>query len=181
MKLAVNQQAPPFTVTDVNGVSMDLRKLHGEKLFLVFQRNAGCPVCNLRTHQLLSEADFFQSHGTVVVLVYESAVQKMKEYLDDKVYPFHFIADPKNELYDRYGVERSFVKLLKGMFSGLPGKVMAGKKFFDKSISQDGNMDRVPAEFLIDKQGQIQYVHYNNYLGDDIPMWKLKELIGIPR
>jgi peroxiredoxin len=180
MKLSVNQQVPKFTAHDVSGISLDSDKLRGKNVFLVFQRNAGCPVCNLRTNQLLKESQFFTNNNVVVILVYESGVSKLREYLGDDAYPFHFVADPKNVLYDAFAVEKSFAKLMKGTFHGLLSKAMAGKKLYQKPISQDGNTSRIPAEFLIDTKGKVLLAHYDKFLGDDLPMNTLKRAVLEP-
>jgi len=175
MKLQVNQQAPVFKTPDVYGREISLQALRGKKVYLAFERNAGCPVCNLRIHELLKQADYFSAHHVTVLLIYESTVEKMRDYLADLQYPFHFIADPENALYQQYQIERSFLKMFKGLFHGLMGKVMAGKKLFRKAITQDGNVSTIPGEFIIDEKGNLSTVHYGRYVGDHLALDLLKE------
>lgn len=170
MKLTSNNPAPSFDTRDVFGNEVKTPDPSGKKLYLSFQRNAGCPVCNLRTHELLKHADYFKSHNISVFLVYESPVEKMKEYLGDNSYPFHFIADPQNKLYNLYGVERSMLKLMKGMFNGLLVRASKGAKLFRKPMKQDGHLDRIPAEFIIDERGKISLAHYGKFLGDHLAL-----------
>lgn len=170
MQLSTHQQAPAFIAKDVTGNIIRLEELRGKKVYLAFERNAGCPVCNLRVHTLLKNADSFVKNNTVVLLVYESTEQKMNEYLEGKNYPFHFIADPENKLYKTYFVEQSFVKLLKSLFNGLLPKAVEGKKLFSKTISQDGHAATIPSEFVIDAQGRLSIVHYGRFIGDHLPV-----------
>ncbi len=170
MQLTTAQPAPLFATHDVHGHDVDLSKLKGQKTYLAFERNAGCPVCNLHTHQLLAHAETLQRHGVVVVMIYESTVEKMKEYLGDTIYPFHFVADPQNKLYHLYGVERSMMKVMRGLFHGLMSKVREGTRLFRKPMKQDGHMDRVPAEFVIDDKGKISVAHYGRFVGDHLPV-----------
>jgi peroxiredoxin Q/BCP len=179
MRLQINQQAPAFRVTDVNGTVIDLASLRGEQVYLSFERNAGCPVCNLRTHQLLKQSNYFLDRNIRVIMVYESSLEKMKEYLGDTRYDFAFIADPKNELYNKYGVERSMGKVMKSMLHGIIGKAMKGKKLFKKPMSQDGHIDRIHAEFLIDQDGKIKLAHYGGYVGDHLSLDVLKRAIEL--
>jgi thioredoxin-dependent peroxiredoxin len=102
MKLHTNQQAPAFSTHDVYGNIIDLQNLKGRKIYLAFERNAGCPVCNLRVHELLKQSTYFQDNDVTMVMVYESPAEKMKEYLDGSHHPFHFVADPQNKLYNLY-------------------------------------------------------------------------------
>lgn len=169
MRLQINQQAPLFRITDVNGYLLESTSLRGKQIYLSFERNAGCPVCNLRTHELLKRSEYFHDRDITVIMVYESSVEKMKEYLGDEVYPFHFVADPGNEFYNKYGVERSMGKVMMSMFHGIIAKAMKGKKLFRKPMKQDGHQDRIPAEFFIDEQGRIRLAHYGAYIGDHLP------------
>jgi peroxiredoxin Q/BCP len=177
MRLQINQPAPALRTTDVQGNLIDLGTLRGKQIYLSFERNAGCPVCNLRTHELLKQSQYFNNRDVKVIMVYESSPEKMREYLGETIYPFHFVADPKNELYNRYGVERSMGKLMKSVFNGIIGKVMKGKKLFKKPVKQDGNMDRIHAEFLIDAVGRVRAAHYGKYVGDHLPFDDLKRVI----
>jgi thioredoxin-dependent peroxiredoxin len=177
MRPQLNQQAPIFRATDVNGSLIDLTSLRGRQIYLSFERNAGCPVCNLRTHELLKRAQYFLDRDIVVIMVYESSPEKMREYLGNEVYPFHFVADQKNELYNKYDVERSMGKVMKSMLHGIIGKAMKGKKLFKKPMRQDGHMDRIPAEFLIDQEGKIRLAHYGRYIGDHLPFDDVKRAI----
>ncbi|MBL0742971.1 peroxiredoxin-like family protein [Chryseolinea lacunae] len=177
MKLIQNQTAPALRVVDVNGKIIDLQSLRGQKVYLSFERNAGCPVCNLRTHDLLNHASLFRDNQVVVAMVYESPVARMKEYLGDKTYPFHFISDPDNMLYNTYGVERSLLKMMRSLGNGLLDKVKRGKKLFEKEFKQDGNATRIPAEFIIDEAGKIKMAHYGKFVGDHVPLETLKQII----
>jgi thioredoxin-dependent peroxiredoxin len=174
MKLSINQQAPEFSTVDVYGNSIDLKKLRGKKVFLAFERNAGCPVCNLRTHELLKQAEYFTATNTAVIMIYESSVAKMKEYLGENTYPFNFVADPGNVLYKKYGIEQSTLKFMKGMFHGLMSKVNQGTKLFKKTIKQDGHLTRIPAEFMVDERGNLKLAHYGRFIGDHLPFEILK-------
>lgn len=177
MSLIINQPAPEFITTDVFGHAVDLKELKGKKIYLAFERNAGCPVCNLRVHTLLKNAEHFSKNNVAVLLIYESTVEKMKEYLENESYPFHFVADPKNRLYKLYFVEQSFNKFFKSLFNGLMKKATEGKKLFKKEISQDGNVTTIPSEFIIDENGKMITAHYGKFIGDHLPVEILFEKI----
>jgi len=180
MKLSVHQPAPLFKTKDVYGNEIDLKKLRGQKVYLAFERNAGCPVCNLRTHELLKQSEFFKINNAVVVMIYESSVEKMKEYLGDDTHPFHFVADPQNNLYSQYGVETSVLKFFASMFNGLMSKVKQGTKLFKKPIKQDGHLTRIPSEFIVGEDGTLSLVHYGAFIGDHLPLETLKKKLTSP-
>lgn len=170
MKIKQNSHAPTFNTQDVYGNKVMVPASIPRSIYLAFERNAGCPVCNLRTHELLKQADYFKSRNISVLLIYESPVDKMKEYLGDASYSFHFIADPQNKLYKLYGVERSMYKVMRGLINGLLAKVSKGAKLFKKPMKQDGHMDRIPAEFIIDQHGKVLLAHYGKFVGDHLPI-----------
>ncbi|WP_018344616.1 peroxiredoxin-like family protein [Cytophaga aurantiaca] len=173
MALQLQQTAPDFNITDVFNKNISLHSYKGKKVYLLFMRFAGCPVCNLRVHSLLKQANAFKEKNIEVVLVYESSIENMRTYLDDTAYPYTFVADPQNILYDRYGVEKSWWKFLSSMFKGLIAKALAGEKLFKNKPKADGKVNRMEAEFLIDEGGKIILAHYASFLGDNIPIEKI--------
>jgi thioredoxin-dependent peroxiredoxin len=167
MKLIVSQSAPEFQTHDAFGQIINLQQMRGKKVYLAFERNAGCPVCNLRINQLLNHSQLIQENAEVL-LVYESSPEKMIEYLSTGSYPFHFITDPDNHIYKLYAVEKSWLKVLTSLFNGIISKVNSGQKLFSKPISQDGHAHTIPAEFIIDEYGKISVAHYGRFVGDHL-------------
>ena len=176
MALQVKQTAPEFNINDVFGNPVSLHKYKGKNVYLAFMRFAGCPVCNLRVHHLLKYADAFKAKNIEVVLVYESSLANLRTYLEDSSYPFTFVADPESTLYHAYHVEKSWVKLMGSMFKGMLGKVRTGEKLFRQKPPMDGNMNRMEAEFIIDKNGKLAIAHYSAFLGDNIDIEKILNL-----
>lgn len=173
MALEAKQLAPNFNITDVFDNPISLTKFKGKKVYLAFMRFAGCPVCNLRVHKLLKQAPAFKQKNIEVIIVYESSVENLLVYLDDETYPFTFVADPQNILYNSYGVKNSFGKLLMSLFKGMLAKVKAGEKLFKKKPELDGKVTRMEAEFLIDKNGKLTIAHYASFLGDNVAIEKI--------
>ncbi len=176
MTLQVKQNAPDFNTHDVFGNPISLQKHKEKTVYLAFMRFAGCPVCNLRVHNLLKHADAFKAKNIEVVLVYESSLANIRQYLEGSTYPFIFVADPESTLYNAYQVEKSWAKLMGSMFKGMLGKVRAGEKLFGKKPAMDGSMNRMEAEFVIDKNGKLAIAHYSAFLGDNIDIEKILNL-----
>ncbi|MBC7446810.1 MAG: hypothetical protein H7330_01995 [Hymenobacteraceae bacterium] len=104
-----------------------------------------------------------------MVLVYESDAATMRQYLVDKDLPFTFIADPEGELYDLFGLEKSFAKVALGFAKGAGKKIRAGKKLQTQEISRDeANLTRITADFILDEEGIVQRAYYGKYLGDHL-------------
>jgi len=178
MKLQVSQIAPDFTTTDINGNTVHLSAFKGKKVFLTFYRNVGCPVCNLRFHELLSFEKEFKAKGVIVLAVYESSEANLKRYVDNTNYYTVMIANPGFDLYEKYGIERSTLKLLSSVFKGVIGKAEQGKKLFTQKFDQDGHANLMGGEFLIDENGKIARAHYHQFIGDNLPIIDLKGFLN---
>jgi peroxiredoxin len=164
MHLRDGQALPVLQVTDVTG---NIISLMGEKTFLSFQRNAGCPICNFHVHELIKHAPAFERQQIQVVLVYESSKENLLEYLHQEKLPFAFVADPSRQLYNLFGVERSLFLFLKGLLRGGLTKAIKGKSLFKTKIKIDGDTDRIGADFLLQK-GMIEKTHYGAFVGNHL-------------
>ena len=178
MKIKPKQSAPQFTVQDVYGTTVNLADFNGKKVLLSFYRNVGCPVCNIRFHELQQEAAYFQSKGLVVLAVYESSAENMKQYLENDTVYAKMIPNPDLSIYELYEVERGMGKVMKGIFHGAMGKMKKGKKLFHKKIEQDGTKDRIGADFLISEDGTIHTAYYGSYIGDHLPVSEIKQFLN---
>jgi peroxiredoxin Q/BCP len=178
MKLQVSQTAPDFTIKDINGNTVKLSAFKGKKVFLTFYRNVGCPVCNLRFHELLPLEKEFKTKGAIVLAVYESSELNLKRYVDNGDYYTVMIANPRFDLYEKYAIERSTIKLLSSIYKGVIGKAEQGKKLFTQKFDQDGHANLMGAEFLIDENGKIETAYYNQFIGDHLPVKDIKAFLN---
>lgn len=178
MKLKKNVVAPNFITKDVYGKTINLENYRGNKVLLMFNRNVGCPICNLQYHSLSQNADYFRENGVVVLSVYESTTENMKVYLEGATTFSTMIPNPDLGLYKLYGVERHIGKVMKGLLYGAIEKMKKGKILFSKKIKQDGNNDRINAEFFIDENGLIKKVHFGEFIGDHLTLDKIKQYVN---
>ncbi len=176
-KVEPPKAAPTFTIKDVAGSTINLADYKGKKVLLCFYRNVGCPVCNLRFHELEGQAAYFKSKDLIVLSVYESSAVNMKHYVGNEYYYSVMLPNPDQSLYQLYDIDRSMGKVMKGMFHGAMGKMKAGKKLFKKKMKQDGNKDRIGADFLIDENGNVLIAHYGKYIGDNLPVSEIKKFL----
>jgi len=174
MKLQVAQPAPDFTTKDIQGNTIQLSAFKGKKVFLTFYRNVGCPVCNLRFHELLPLEKEFKAKGAVILAVYESSEGNLKRYLAEVDTNTTMIADPGFDLYEKYGIERSTLKLLSSIYKGVIGKAEQGKKLYKEKFEQDGHANLMGGEFLIDENGKLITAYYNQFIGDHLPVKDIK-------
>jgi peroxiredoxin len=178
MKIQPPNAAPTFTIKDVNGAVINLSDYKGKKVMLTFYRNVGCPVCNLRFHELQEQANYFKSKGLTLLAVYESSAENMKTYLEGENYYATMIPNPDLSLYKLYNIERSSIKLMKGMFHGAMAKTKKGKKLFKTEIKHDTNSNLIGADFLIDENGNVKTAYYGKYVGDHLPLAEIKQFLN---
>ena len=178
MKLIPPQTAPSFTIKNIEHKNISLEDYKGQKVLLTFYRNVGCPVCNLRFHELEQEASYFKSQGLIVLAVYESTPENMKQYLQDEKFYATMIPDPEQKLYCLYSIDKSTGKMMKGMFHGMIGKVIKGNKLFKRKIKQDGRINRISADFLINENGKVNTAYYGKFIGDHLPVAEIKKFLN---
>lgn len=170
-KLKVGDKAPHFKATDTSGDTIHLDQYRGQKIFGAFFRYAGCPVCNFRVHELIENYDIILSKGYKIIAIYESDNRTLKDYLSGTQVPFSIIGDPNLNLYKMYRVEKSIWKMMVYAFKKQPTSAMKkGNKLFAKKHKRDGNLTRIPADFIVDENGILKVVHYGTNIGDHLPL-----------
>lgn len=170
-KLKIGDEAPHFETIDANGDTIKLSNYKGQKVLIAFFRYAGCPVCNFRVHDLIENYESIRTKGYEIIAIYESDNNILKDYLTETTVPFQVIGDPELALYKKYGVEKSFSKMMGSFFKKQPKEAMKkGSKLFSKKIKRDGNLTRLPADFIVDENGMLKAVHYGTSIGDHLPI-----------
>lgn len=169
-KIVVGQLAPDFTAVDSNNDTIRLADLRGKKVYLTLYRNIGCAVCNLRFHEIEMLRDTFLKANLVVIGIYESSLSKLQEYTAGDKFYAKLIANPELSIYESYRDELSSSKAFKSLFRGVLNKGKKGSKLYKKKIKQDGNQNRIGAEFIIDEHGKIQLTNYHRFVGDHLPI-----------
>lgn len=171
-QLKKGNNAPSFTVVDAKGETIQLENYRGKKVFLAFFRYASCPVCNFRMNEIIQNYEAIQAKGYVFIAVFESNNQTLQDYLKETEVPFSIVGDPELELYKKYGVQRSFWRMVGSMFNKKTkhdlkeGKVLVK----GKNLKRDGNMSRIPADFILDENGKVTIAYYGKNISDHLPL-----------
>jgi peroxiredoxin len=149
------------------GQSIRLSDFNGRPVMLSFMRYASCPLCNLRVREMVLAHERLANEGLVMLVVFQSSAESMREYVGRHDSPFALIPDPDMRLYRLYGVEQSWAGLLssanllhafRAFFRGFyPGRV-------------DGPIDRMPADFLIGTDGRIERAFYARVAAEHVPL-----------
>jgi peroxiredoxin len=146
---------------------------------LQFRRYAGCPICNLHLRSVARRHEEIVAAGVREVVIFHSSAETMLEFQGEL--PFAVIADPDRELYAEFGVGTS----LKAVMS--PRTWWASPRATPMVLSARnvrGTMGfgeqhlGLPADFLIDCDGQVLAAKYGRYANDQ---WSVDELLDLAR
>lgn len=167
MVLKVGDKAPDFEVTDFKNKKQVLLE-HGKPILLTFFRHAGCPMCNLRTREMILAHDKMANYGLKILTVFESPTKSIKRDVGRQNPPFSIIPDPERKLYKLFGVSISWVGFVK-IFIARPKHVFEAifKNGFIPKFGEATPM--MPADFLIDSDGIIRVAYYGKDIGDHLP------------
>lgn len=175
MRLTTGTDCPPLVCPDYRGQQIDLTARRGQPVLLSFYRYAGCPICNLRVHQLIQVYPRLQAAGLALVGVFQSPAAVMARHVGEQHPPFALIADPQMTLYRRFGVEQRW----RGLFN--PAVMVAAVKAMASGFwpgAVNGPLNRVPADLLIDAQGRIAIAHYGQHLDDHLPLTTIERWLA---
>ena len=171
--------SPVYPGNGIQGDTINNSSLKGKKILLTFNRFVNCPLCNYRTHQLLEKYDTLERHGLIIISVYESTKENLKEYTRQEDIPFIMIADPDGILYKQFNVQRNWIKTITGLFHHYGEKHSSGKDLFKFRYDSDGHLNRIGADFLIDGNGIIRVAYYGKFVGDHLPVEEIVKWVSL--
>lgn len=152
--LATKSTPPSFSVTDARGKKLRLENYKSKYILVVFLRYAGCPYCNLAVHRLSIEYEKLKDNGCEVIAFVQSSEENIVKNIYNrhaKKPQFSIVADPKLEVYKKYGVGVDVAASLKDI-TKIPYWLEAVRKHGFKQTTIDGNLFLVPAWFLINTE-----------------------------
>ena len=158
--------APSFETVSIYGEKIKLPN-KGKWVFISFHRFSACPLCNLRTHELIKAYQKFKDNNIEIYSIWPSTEDSMKEYVAKSDVPFPLIADPKMRLFKLYNVVHTSNIPMKGIFKE-PLIWMRAMKYSLKKIKVDGDSKLQPAGFLINPGGIVKIAYYGQHFGDHI-------------
>ena len=174
MPLRVGSIAPDFAARAADGHDFRITSLRGSPVLLTFYRYASCPLCNVRIHELLGRWPEYAKLGLIGVAVFQSQTSNVNMFMARHDAPFVLIPDSDEVFYALYGLETSLTALLSP--ANIP-KLIAAHKMGFKQGKTEGTVTRLPADFLIDKEGILRTVHYGGNLSDHVPFSAIDEFL----
>ncbi|MFC3156947.1 peroxiredoxin family protein [Gilvimarinus japonicus] len=175
MRLSAPCQGINFRTKDVHGKPFQLSDYKGKRVMLSFFRDAGCPFCNLRVYELTHKYKHWQDQNLEVIAVFSDTSAQVRRYVAKHPRPFTMLADPKLQLYNRYGIEHSGSALLKALLFKFP-RIVKGI-FKGGRPSNNPHVKIVPADFLLTEDGRVAKVWYGRDTSDHIPLTEVQRFI----
>ncbi len=100
----VHQAAPDFTLTDLNGTTVNLADFKG-KVVLINVWATWCPPCVRETPRLVRVAEQYTADGLVVLGVnatYQDTVSDVRAFVAQQQIPYPILLDPDNVVGQLY-------------------------------------------------------------------------------
>lgn len=168
MRLTTPCESIPFTTQDIYGESIDVNDFKGRRIVLSFFRDAACPFCNFRIYELTHNYKNWQAAGLEIIVVFSSTAEQVRKHVARYPRPFRMIADPHLQIYKQYRVEQSSRALFKALVCKFPriirGIIAGGRP------SKNPHVNIVPADFLLNEEGNIVELLYGRDTADHIPL-----------
>ncbi|HEY7205753.1 MAG TPA: redoxin domain-containing protein [Methylomirabilota bacterium] len=102
---AVGQPAPLFSLTSVQGDTVDLATYRGRASVVVwFSRGFTCPFCRVYMDGMTEGYERLQAAGTEIIQVGPNLLQAARVFFGHSPTPYPFVCDPDKRLYAVYGL-----------------------------------------------------------------------------
>lgn len=129
--------------------------LKEQKILLVFYRGNWCPYCRKHLASLQENLETLTQKGVFVIVVTPEKIERTKETSNDLNATFSIIHDINNKIMHDYKVAFDVNERNVTSYFGFTQKKIAAYN------TENNNTLPVPATYLIDSEGKIEYVHYN--------------------
>ncbi len=172
MRRVPGEKAIRVILPAIDGTTFDTASLMGRPFLLSFFRFASCPFCNLRVHQLVKRFAEFGDDFTVVA-VFDSPLDNLVRHAEGHQAQFPILADEHNRYYKGYRIEHSLGGVFAGMLLRMPTLILGMLKGYVPTTIK-GSMTTMPADFLIDGNGDIRAAYYGSDEGDHLPFEQVK-------
>lgn len=180
MKLLKGNAAPSFESTDIYDDIISLNRFKNKHKFLVFFRNVACPFCNLKVLEFAAQKAEFESILVQPIFFFESTTEQIQSSLySQKIFPIPIVANPDLNIYQKYGVEKSFVKKMSTFLN--PKALSDIKTVVPKMRATYAPLDDtsllIPASFLINQKNEILLAKYGKDMRDVLSLKDIQEVL----
>lgn len=184
-KILVGDKMPnlEFNTAYKNNVKLyDVLKNTGKTVFWVV-RYIGCPPCRLDVHLISKEYKKFLELNTQVFVVMQSEQATIREDLKDVKLPLDIICDPEMKFYKE--LEILPAASMEELAPKNPDDIAKWEEKI-KGIKEagfvhgkyEGNEQQLPALFIVNGEGTIEYAHYGENIVDMPTVYETLKIIN---
>ncbi|MFY9310589.1 MAG: peroxiredoxin family protein [Bacteroidia bacterium] len=146
-RVAIGKNAPDFELPDQDGELVSINDYKSRRnLLLIFVRGDWCPGCHMMLRTYQREKERFYTKDILVMAIGPDPVGVNREMVEKLSLDFKVLSDPGQKTAMRYGVQL---------------------KEYDNDFAEDYEEGiPLPASFLIDKNGLVQYASRPDRVGE---------------
>jgi peroxiredoxin len=172
---AVGQPAPRFSLTSVQGGTVDLAAYRERRNVVVwFSRGFTCPFCRVYMDGMREGYERLQATGTELIQVGPNLLQSARVFFGQDPTPYPFVCDPDKRLFAVYGLgdrgaleatRSAVVSFTYAFTNGDTGPQLRGawldvvNRNFVRRLHHHAMTAQEQGMFLVDKHGVIRDVH----------------------
>lgn len=151
----VSEKVPDSQVQNLDGEKINLSDfVNGKQTVLIFYRGGWCPYCNLQLASLNDIEKDLLNLGYQLVAISIDKPEKLKESIDKHALTYTLLSDSKAEASIAFGlafrVDDKYNEMLKSHNMSL-----------EDASGETHHILPVPAVFVLDKDGVIQFEYVN--------------------
>ena len=172
MKLKSGDKIDELTLSSIDGSKFEIKNISNKRALVTFYRFASCPFCNLRINEIVKRYDELGSEFEMVA-IFDSPLNNLKKQAEHHKAPFWILADENYHYFNKFSVEKSFLKFIKGTIIRFHRLIIASTKGYIP-LTFKGSISTIPVDILIEKDGEISEVYYGRDTSDHLPFEKIK-------
>lgn len=153
---------PDITLQTVEGNAVNLKELVSQKpTVFFFYRGGWCPFCNIQMGQLKEIEPKLIEMGMQLVGISPDSPAQLKASMTEAKLDYLLLSDADMEAAKAFGIAFFTSEKVTSMYKK---KLNVGNKLFKNAEGQERLVLPVPAIYISDKQGLIQFMYANpNY------------------
>lgn len=154
--LKTGDKAPSFSALDQYNKSIVSDSLLKKgPVVLIFYRGSWCPVCKKHLSKLQDSLQIIMDKGANVVVVTPEQPEYIEKMISKTGATYSILYDSNYSIMNEFGVSFKLSKKTVPKYYGFT------KKYTQKSNGNKDDVLPVPATFVINKQGIIDFIHFN--------------------
>lgn len=167
--MGVQSKVPGFTLNTIEGEAWSLSTIQGCPCLLAFFRFSNCPFSHLRLATFVKRCKSLPSNFHIIGII--DGPSNLNDWPDysQETSNITLLIDENSHIHDEYGIGYSQRGAISSLFKRMPTLLYATYKRPSALLASYHDMQRMPADFLVDKNHNLVHAHYGRDAGDILP------------